>query len=200
MATVSPDTEAEGPGRRLAIWLQGCSIRCADCCNPEMFDPRRGTATPLADVIAMLDRAVTSGVEGITLLGGEPFDQADGAAAIARAARARHLTIMTFSGYTLDELRGRAAADPAAAELLATTDLLVDGRYDRTRPEPPPPIGRRWIGSANQTMHFLTAAYSETDPRMRAANTIEIRLVEGRLLINGWPSADALLRRRGGSS
>ena len=68
------------------------------------------------------------------------------------------------------------------------------GRYDRARPEPPPPIGRRWIGSANQTMHFLTAAYTVDDPRLRAANTIEIRLSRGALSINGWPSADRLLR------
>ncbi|MCX5741668.1 MAG: 4Fe-4S single cluster domain-containing protein [Proteobacteria bacterium] len=190
VATISPDTEAEGPGRRWAIWLQGCSLRCAACCNPEMFDPRRGTETTLAVLDAQLVAARTAGVEGITVLGGEPFEQPAGAAALAEAAHAHGLTVMVFSGYELAELRAR----PDGARFLAAIDLLVDGRYDRTRPEPPPPLGRRWIGSTNQTMHHLTEAYRADDPRMRAANTIEIHWKDGQLLINGWPSADALVR------
>lgn len=191
VATISPDTEAEGPGRRWAIWVQGCTIRCAACCNPEMFDPRRGAATTIDALAAQLVTAKAAGVEGITILGGEPFEQAPPAARLARAARDLGLTVMVFSGYALAELRAR----PDAGDLLAVTDLLVDGRYDHAQPEPEPPIGRRWIGSRNQTMHFLSAAYSDADPRMRAANTIEIRVVDGRVLINGWPSADGLFRR-----
>jgi anaerobic ribonucleoside-triphosphate reductase activating protein len=103
---------------------------------------------------------------------------------------------MVFSGYTLAELGERADA----AELIALADLLVDGRYDRDRPEPPPPLGRRWIGSTNQVMHYLTDAYSPDEPRMRAPNTVELHWRDGRLLVNGWPTgADALaraLRRR----
>lgn len=186
MANLVVDTEAEGPGRRTAIWVQGCSIRCAGCCNPEMFDPRRGEPWPCAALLAQ----VPASVEGITLLGGEPFDQATAAAGLAHAARARGLTVMVFSGYTLDDLRRRGDAH----DLLAVTDLLVDGRYDRTQPEPPPPGGRRWIGSANQVMHFLTGAYRPDDPRLRAPNTIEIRLSPRALSINGWPTADRLVR------
>lgn len=188
VATIVDDTCAEGPGRRFAVWVQGCSLRCAGCCNPEMFDERRGESM----AIDALAARIPAGVEGITLLGGEPFEQAAGAAALARAARARGLTVMVFTGYTRDELAARADAD----ELLAQIDLLVDGRYDRAQPEPPPPRGRRWIGSANQVMHHLTAAYAPDDPRMREANTIEIRYSSRGVSINGWPSADRLLARR----
>jgi anaerobic ribonucleoside-triphosphate reductase activating protein len=188
VATIVADTEAEGPGRRFAVWMQGCSLRCAGCCNPEMFDERRGTAMTTEQLAAQ----IPAGVEGITLLGGEPFEQAAGCAEFARLAKARGLTVMVFSGYTRAELADRSDA----AELFAEIDLLVDGRYDRTKPEPPPPIGRRWIGSANQTMHYLTTAYGADDPRMRASNTIEIRVSARGMLINGWPSADQLLSRR----
>ena len=194
IATIVDDTRAEGPGRRWALWVQGCSIRCAGCCNPEMFDERRGEPAEIAALAARIDRARARGVEGVTFLGGEPFEQAAGLAELARHARARAMTVMVFSGYTLDDLRARAGA----AELLAVTDLLVDGPYDRTQPEPPPPAGRRWIGSANQRMHYLTAAYSPDDPQMREGNTIEIRLAGGALLINGWPSADHLVGKRRG--
>jgi anaerobic ribonucleoside-triphosphate reductase activating protein len=193
VATISDDTEAEGPGRRWALWVQGCTIRCPGCCNPEMFVADGGTAWTLDALVARMHAAADRGVEGISLLGGEPFEQVAGATAIAEAAKARGLTVMVFSGYTLDELRAR----PDAAPLLALADLLVDGRYDRERPEPAPPVGRRWIGSTNQTMHYLTAAYREDDPQMRAANTVELHWSNGRLLVNGWPAgAAALVRRR----
>ncbi|HEY1550421.1 MAG TPA: 4Fe-4S single cluster domain-containing protein [Kofleriaceae bacterium] len=188
VATIVADTEAEGPGRRFAVWVQGCSLRCAGCCNPEMFDERRGTAMTAAELAAQ----IPAGVEGITLLGGEPFEQAAGCAEFARLAKARGLTVMVFSGYTRAELTDRSDT----AELFGEIDLLVDGRYDRTQPEPPPPTGRRWIGSANQTMHYLTTAYSAHDARMRTSNTIEIRVSARDILINGWPSAEQLLRRR----
>lgn len=198
IATIVDDTCAEGPGRRWALWVQGCSIRCAACCNPEMFDERRGQPVELVELEARIAQARAGGVEGVTFLGGEPFEQAAGLAALARHAKALGMTVMVFSGYTLDVLRAR----PDAAELLALTDLLVDGPYDRTRPEPTPPLGRRWIGSANQVMHYLTAAYSADDPQMRGANTIEIRLSKASLSINGWPTADQLVtegdRSRGG--
>jgi anaerobic ribonucleoside-triphosphate reductase activating protein len=194
VAAIVDDTRAEGPGRRWALWVQGCSLRCAGCCNPEMFDERRGQPVEIDELAARIAEAQAHGVEGVTFLGGEPFEQPVGLAALARRAKALAMTVMVFSGYALDELRARADA----AELLALTDLLVDGRYDRARPEPRPPIGRRWIGSANQVMHFLTAAYSLDDPRMRDANTIEIRLSGGALQINGWPSADRLVGKRGG--
>ena len=193
VAAIAEDTCAEGPGRRWALWVQGCSLRCVGCCNPEMFDERRGAATEIGGLLARVTEAQAHGVEGVTFLGGEPFEQVAGLAALARHARTLGMTVMVFSGYSLDELRAR----PDAAELLALTDLLVDGRYDRARPEPRPPVGRRWIGSANQVMHFLTAAYSADDPRMRDDNTIEIRLSRDGLRINGWPSADRLLGRRG---
>jgi len=174
IATIVDDTEAEGPGRRFAVWLQGCSIRCAGCCNPEMFDARRGTEIDAAELVARIPDAV----EGITILGGEPFDQDLGE--LIRGARARGKTVMVFTGYTLAELRERGAS-------LDGIDLLVDGRFDKARPEPPPPRGRRWIGSTNQVMHVLGDAYRADDPQFRAANTLEIRLVRGALVVNGWP-------------
>ena len=199
IATISDDTEAEGPGRRWALWVQGCTIRCPGCCNPEMFGVEGGTPMSIDALVDRMRAAKERGVEGVSILGGEPFEQAAGVAAVARAARALGLTVMVYSGYRLDELRDRQDA----VELLAEIDLLVDGRYDRDQPEPPPPLGRRWLGSTNQTMHYLTDAYSADDPRMHEANTVELHWSSkngGQLLVNGWPAgADAmksLLRKR----
>jgi anaerobic ribonucleoside-triphosphate reductase activating protein len=193
IATIVDDTEAEGPGRRFALWVQGCTIRCPGCCNPEMFVADGGTAMALDELAARIPRDV----EGVSILGGEPFEQPAGVAAFARRVKQRGLTVMVYSGYTLAELRARP--EPEVAQLLADTDLLVDGRYDRALPEPPPPVGRRWLGSTNQTMHYLTDAYTPDDPRMRGANTVELHWKDGRLVINGWPTGAnelAQIRRR----
>ena len=100
--------------------------------------------------------------------------------------RAVGLTVMVFSGYTLDE--ARALPDPAVADLLAHTDILVDGPYDRDRPD----TERRWIGSTNQRIHFLTDRYRADDPCWRQPNTLEIRLRGGELSVNGFPARSAV--------
>lgn len=197
VATVVDSTEAEGPGHRLALWVQGCTIRCPGCCNPEMFVADGGTVQSVDDVVARVARV--PGIEGISILGGEPFEQAEAVAEVARRTHALGLNVMVYSGYTLGELRDQAVTRPAIDALLAEIDLLVDGRYDRDRPEPAPPLGRRWLGSTNQTMHFLSAALSPDDPRLRTANTVEVHWRDGKLIVNGWPSGAAALvnvRRR----
>src|SRR5690348_4853733 len=154
VAQIIPCTEAEGPGKRFALWFQGCPLRCPGCCNPEMLPFEGGQSLPLADVVRQVHQAADEqGIEGITLLGGEPLAHAVTAAALARAVQGIGLSVMVFSGYTLSE--AREMGDPAIADLLAHTDILVDGPYLREQPE----TRRRWIGSANQQIHFLSDRY-----------------------------------------
>src|SRR5262245_36903741 len=187
VAQIVPCTEAEGPGRRFALWFQGCPLRCPGCCNPEMLPFEGGQPMPLHDVLEQVQRAAEKQqVEGITLLGGEPLAHAAGAAILARGVRELGLTVMVFSGYTLDE--ARQMTDPAVQDLLAHTDILVDGPYVRELPE----TRRRWIGSANQQIHFLSDCYRADDPRWLLPNTLEIRLQGGELTVNGFPAAHAV--------
>lgn len=180
-------TEAEGPGRRFALWFQGCPLRCPGCCNPEMLPFAGGTRLALSAVFAQIRCAANQdGVEGITLLGGEPLAHAPGAAALARQVRAAGLSVMIFSGYNLEE--ARLLPEPAVAELLSLTDILVDGPYRREQPEP----RRRWIGSANQRIHFLSNRYRADDPCWQRPNTLEIRLRAGEVSINGFPAPAAV--------
>jgi anaerobic ribonucleoside-triphosphate reductase activating protein len=183
LAQVVSCTEAEGPGRRFAVWFQGCPLRCPGCCNPEFLPFAGGTPTRLSDLVRHLEAV---DVEGITLLGGEPFAHADGAAALAAAARARGLGVMVFSGYTIEELR--VNPDPAVAALLAETDVLVDGPYIREHPE----TTRRWVGSANQRIHFLTDRYLHDDPCWRKPNTLELRVRGSEVTVNGFPATSAM--------
>jgi anaerobic ribonucleoside-triphosphate reductase activating protein len=126
------------------------------------------------------------GIEGITLLGGEPLAHAAGSASLAREVRLLNLSVMVFTGYTLAE--ARHLPDPAVAELLASTDILVDGPYVRELPD----TRRRWIGSANQAIHFLSDRYRADDPCWQRPNTLEIRLRGDELTVNGYPASAAV--------
>ncbi|WP_232319293.1 4Fe-4S single cluster domain-containing protein [Kocuria turfanensis] len=185
---VVPVTEAEGPGRRFAVWIQGCSIRCRGCFNPHMWAKSGGRP---AEALALVDEADRSDVEGITLLGGEPFEQAEGLAELAEAAQVRGLSVMTFTGYLREDLEARAArGDDAVRRLLGATDLLVDGPYDDALPD----LTRPWVGSTNQRFHFLTPRYAHLRDRLGTCNDrLEVRVTaEGQVSVNGWATSDDL--------
>jgi anaerobic ribonucleoside-triphosphate reductase activating protein len=186
VAQIVPCTAAEGPGRRFAVWFQGCPLRCPACCNPEFIPFEGGDSMRLADVLAAVEEVRSQGIEGITLLGGEPLAHAAGAAALARAARELGLSVMVFSGYTIEEARGMR--DPLVDALLAHTDILVDGPYVRELPD----TVRRWIGSTNQRIHFLTGRYQADDPCWREPNTLEIRVRGPEVSVNGFPARQAV--------
>ncbi|MEZ4452215.1 MAG: 4Fe-4S single cluster domain-containing protein [Nannocystaceae bacterium] len=178
VALVVPRTEAEGPGLRYALWVQGCPLRCKGCCNPEFLEFRPADRRRAG---ALIDEAIAAGVEGVSLLGGEPFAQADALAIVAEGVRAAGLTVMIYSGYTIAELR--ALPGPGPARLLAACDLLVDGRYDAARRSD----ARRFIGSDNQVLHVLSDRASADDPRLQGPQHLEIRLRGGEITLNGWP-------------
>lgn len=179
-----PRTTAEGPGVRYALWVQGCTLRCPGCCNPGMFAAEGGEPIAVAD---LLDEVAASDVDGVTLLGGEPFEQAAGCAAFAAGARALGKSVMVFTGHVREALE----ADADARALLAVTDVLVDGPFVRERPEG----RRRWIGSENQRVHQLTTRH-EGDPAWQFGDEVVITLRAGRLEVHGWPGVSLLEGRR----
>ena len=180
LATWVEETEAEGPGKRFAIWTQGCAIRCPDCCNPHLF---KHAPARLIDPVEMAGLVLAArerrpGLEGITLVGGEPFEQDAPLAVMCGVVRRAGLTVMAFTGHQREELEARGSP------LLAEVDLLVDGPYVAALRT----TARRFIGSTNQRMFFLTPAYREDDPRFAEPNTAEIRWnASGEVQVVGFP-------------
>src|SRR5262249_20364225 len=104
VAQIVSCTEAEGPGKRFALWFQGCPLRCPGCCNPEMLPFEGGTLTTTEKIVAQLsESAAVNHLEGITLLGGEPLAHAAGGVALARSAHELGLNVMVFTGYLLED-------------------------------------------------------------------------------------------------
>jgi anaerobic ribonucleoside-triphosphate reductase activating protein len=174
-----PFTRAEGPGERACLWVQGCPIRCAGCAVPWTWDPRGGE---WMDVRALAEQILAGPpIEGVTFLGGEPFEQAAALAELGGILRGAGLSVLTFSGYTLERIRRADRADWNA--LLGVTDLLIDGPFVRARLD----LSRPWVGSANQRYHFLTGRYRHLEPELTSIpQRLEVRVhPDGRLEING---------------
>ncbi|MBD7996743.1 radical SAM protein [Arthrobacter sp. Sa2CUA1] len=196
-----PATEAEGPGKRAALWLQGCSIRCPGCFNPHLWSSRGGKEAETARQAQLfVEQALQAGAEGVTLLGGEPFEQA-AAAVVASAFQQAGLGVMTFTGYTYPDLQRWAQDRPDISALLEATDLLADGPYLADRPE----RIRPWIGSTNQGLRALTGRYrgripgADHNPAASQAlpgdgvDRLEIRVApDGTVAVNGWAETAAL--------
>jgi len=95
-------------------------------------------------------------IEGLTLSGGEPFQQPEAIAELlARIGGETNLSVLVFTGYTWEEV----SALPQAGRLLAGADVLIAGRYVAAER-----VARGLLGSANKTVHLLTPRYSLADP------------------------------------
>ncbi len=184
-------TEAEGPGKRFALWVQGCPLRCPDCCNPEMLPFTGGRWLSVEALCQQIHQAQKDhGIEGLTLLGGEPTAQARALSKVARFAKGLGLDVLLFSGFTHAELVARKDSDVEA--LLVQTDLLVDGPFESAQID----SHRRFIGSANQRLVYLSSKAEREDPRWKERNTLELRLESGEgglsLTVNGFPSEGSM--------
>jgi len=128
---------------------------------------------------------VDQDIEGVTFLGGEPFDQPGELGLAAELIRKLGLSVMTFTGFYLTDLE--VSEDAGVAKLLAETDLLVDGPFiqdllDQSRP---------WLGSSNQNFHFLTNRYSMKDVQFEDSLEITVK-PDGSVSLNGWAPSNEI--------
>lgn len=140
---------ALGYGRRLGLWVQGCSLACPGCIAKDTWDPAVGKEVGVDELVSDVRRAIEAGADGLTISGGEPLQQPIGLAALLREVRTLPTTVpfdvLIYTGYQLNELSPEQAV---AAEL---GDVLITGRYLATEP-----TRRIWRGSANQELLLLT--------------------------------------------
>ncbi|OQX18209.1 MAG: hypothetical protein BWK76_08155 [Desulfobulbaceae bacterium A2] len=188
LAGFFPATSCMGPGRRAILWCQGCLQRCPGCINPHMQPLRPRTLVAVEDLVAAID--AIEGLEGITVVGGEPLLQAAALAALLRCLRGEQgLGTMIYSGYTLAQLI--ATHDRNIDAVLRHTDILVDGPYIAELDQ-----SQMWRGSANQKIHFLSQRYQN----WHRAETCTQRAMElhvdtnGTFLALGIPSPDFFSR------
>ncbi len=127
IAGIVTESIVDGPGFRFVIFTQGCKHRCPGCHNPQTHPFEGGTSVSVASLLAQVKENPL--LDGVTLSGGEPFEQAEACTQLARGAHGLGLNVMTYTGYTYEALTGSESC-PALKGLLDATDILVDGPFE----------------------------------------------------------------------
>jgi anaerobic ribonucleoside-triphosphate reductase activating protein len=166
---------ANGPGRRAVVWVQGCSLACPGCFNPETHPVNAGLRETPEDLVDWL-QSHKNQIEGLTVSGGEPFQQAPALARFLEIVRAQtNLSVLVFTGYTLPEIQRK----PTFKILLPWIDVLIAGRYEASQR-----VATGLLGSANKTVHFLSARYSVQD--LQAVPEAEVWIdLQGQITLSG---------------
>jgi anaerobic ribonucleoside-triphosphate reductase activating protein len=142
---------ALGPGKRIGIWMQGCSIQCPGCVSLDTWKADRSKGMEVDELLAWCKRVAGGAAEGITISGGEPFDQPKPLARLLsglqrwRDSLTRPFDVLCYSGYRLEKLQKDHPS------LLARIDGLICDPYVEGLP-----TQRWWRGSDNQRLVILS--------------------------------------------
>ena len=144
LAGVVPESYVDGPGIRFVIFVQGCPHGCEGCHNPETHDFSAGRDADTDKIIEKIESYKL--VQGVTFSGGEPFCQAKPLAFMAEILKKRGYHVMSYSGYTFEQLLEKSRSDSDIKKLLDNLDVLVDGRFILSQKT----LELRFRGSRNQ--------------------------------------------------
>jgi len=148
---IADDSIVDGPGIRFSVFTQGCKHRCPGCHNPKALPFKGGREVSVDELMQQIEANPL--LTGITLTGGEPFEQPAPLAELARWAQARGLSVWAYSGYVFEDLMA-GVPSAEARELLAAVDVLVDGRFVEAQAS----YELTWRGSANQRIIDVPAS------------------------------------------
>ncbi len=143
-------SEIYGPGLRSVIWVQGCTLACKGCWNTQYWSARGGEEIQVSELLNEIQ--ALDDIEGITLLGGEPLQQAKASLELIKGAKSLGLSVFLYTGYEPSEF------DETMLACFNTSDIAVTGRYVQELRD----TSLRWRGSQNQQVHFISDVYEET--------------------------------------
>ena len=144
MAGLIPESVVDGPGIRSVIFAQGCPRHCPGCHNPEAIDPCGSKIMQDQEIFDVVEKVKL--LKGVTFSGGEPFMQAKAFATMGKRFKEKGLDIMTYTGYTWEELLSLGKTKPEVLDLIRVSDYLVDGPFLETQKD----LNLAFRGSKNQ--------------------------------------------------
>ena len=173
-----------GPGRRVAVWVQGCTLACPGCASVDTWAVPSGREMSTEDVVAeVLNLVKEHDLDGVSVSGGEPFQQAESVADVLDAIRAARpdLDVVLFTGYDAAVARRRSV------RLAHLVDILVAGRYDRNQPANQP-----LLASANQ--RIVTSDRGAERLVQVTSARVQVAADDGDLFVVGLPQPGDLDR------
>ncbi len=160
LAGVIRESIVDGPGIRLVVFSQGCPHHCKGCHNPETHDPAGGYESSVDAIISAIEKNPL--LAGVTFSGGDPFLQAESFSRLAEKVHGLGLNVITYTGYTIEQLLKGIPEHPEWKLLLEQTDTLIDGPFLIAEKS----LLLRFIGSKNQRIidpkKSLEAGYAVT--------------------------------------
>ncbi|MBQ1388359.1 MAG: anaerobic ribonucleoside-triphosphate reductase activating protein [Clostridia bacterium] len=144
LAGVIRESIVDGPGIRMTIFTQGCPHNCEGCHNPQTHSFDGGYISDPENILRAIDKDPL--LKGVTFSGGEPFMQAHAMAELGKEIRKRGLDIITYTGFTYEQLTGGFETHPEWKELLLQTDYLIDGKFVLEKRS----LDLKFRGSSNQ--------------------------------------------------
>ena len=127
IAGVVRESIVDGPGIRFVVFTQGCSHRCPGCHNPQTHDPEGGNWIDTDRILEEIDKNPI--LKGVTFSGGEPFEQPRAMAELAKGVMERDLDLVSYSGYTFEELLEMAEEDEDVRYIIEHCRMIIDGRF-----------------------------------------------------------------------
>lgn len=181
------NTKVEGPGIRFCIWTQGCKKHCPGCWAKDTWEFDTGTKYSVKELFSLIIKE--NNIEGVTFLGGEPFEQSRELAELSSLVKSHGLSVVCFTGYTIEELKSKNNKD--VNMFLSHIDLLIDGGFEKENYD----LSRPWIGSSNQRYIFLSDVYTQEDID-KYKNKIEVHInPNGKLEINGMGDFESINKK-----
>lgn len=175
IADIDKNCGVLGPGRRFIIWVQGCVFSCKGCYNKSFQALKENKLMDTSEIIQMIEKEKEN-INGVTFLGGEPFLQAKQLGLIAEEVKKMGLSLLCYTGFSYSqEIRKNKNID----NLLKYIDVLIDGAYIEEKREL-----KKYRGSTNQNIIFLTDLYTEKD--FNVDNSYEIDIVDNKVKIKGF--------------
>ena len=140
-ATIKKNDVANGPGVRVSLFVSGCTHHCKNCFNQEAWDFKYGNSYTEEVEEEILDALDRDYIEGLSLLGGEPFELAnqEGIVSLVKKAKERfpEKSIWAYSGYLFDTyLLPLSRKNETTRTLLENIDVLVDGKFEEELKNP----------------------------------------------------------------
>jgi anaerobic ribonucleoside-triphosphate reductase activating protein len=135
IAGIIKESITDGPGIRYVIFAQGCRHNCEGCHNPETHSFDGGTLTDTESLLQDIRK-------------NPPFEQAEVLGRLAEKIKKLGLNVITYTGYTFEQLKNKMNEREGWGKLLQVTDILVDGKFEPVKKS----LMLKFRGSTNQRM------------------------------------------------